>query len=38
MVTVAAAWAIWGSDMFPAEPDPTGGSKKTSIYKYQSLS
>ncbi|KAE8383023.1 hypothetical protein BDV26DRAFT_196701 [Aspergillus bertholletiae] len=24
MVTAAAAWAIWGSDMFPAESDPTG--------------
>ncbi|PYH47413.1 Ish1 domain-containing protein [Aspergillus saccharolyticus JOP 1030-1] len=24
MVTAAAVWAIWGSDMFPAEPDPTG--------------
>lgn len=25
MVTAAAAWAIWGGDMFPTEPDPTGG-------------
>lgn len=25
MVTAAAAWAIWGSDIFPAESDPTGG-------------
>ncbi|GFN12947.1 Ish1 domain-containing protein [Aspergillus tubingensis] len=24
MVTAAAAWAIWGGDMFPAEADPTG--------------
>ncbi|KAE8147688.1 hypothetical protein BDV25DRAFT_131875 [Aspergillus avenaceus] len=24
MVTAAAAWAIWGNDMFPSEPDPTG--------------
>ncbi|KAG2024648.1 hypothetical protein GB937_003840 [Aspergillus fischeri] len=24
LVTAAAAWAIWGSDMFPSEPDPTG--------------
>ncbi|KAB8275808.1 hypothetical protein F9C07_2230798 [Aspergillus flavus] len=24
MVTAAAAWAIWGSDIFPAESDPTG--------------
>lgn len=24
MVTAAAAWAIWGSDMFPAESDPSG--------------
>ena len=25
MVTAAAAWSIWGSDIFPPEPDPTGG-------------
>ncbi|KAL2386456.1 hypothetical protein RJZ90_000593 [Blastomyces dermatitidis] len=24
LVTAAAAWTIWGGDMFPAEPDPTG--------------
>ncbi|GIK03589.1 hypothetical protein Aspvir_007661 [Aspergillus viridinutans] len=24
MVTAAAVWAIWGSDMFPSGPDPTG--------------
>ncbi|KAB8217468.1 hypothetical protein RU639_010902 [Aspergillus parasiticus] len=24
MVTAAAAWVIWGSDIFPAESDPTG--------------
>ncbi|KAL4913465.1 hypothetical protein BDW62DRAFT_165766 [Aspergillus aurantiobrunneus] len=24
MVTAAAAWAIWGNDMFPAEADPKG--------------
>ncbi|KAL2215552.1 hypothetical protein M432DRAFT_642584 [Thermoascus aurantiacus ATCC 26904] len=24
IVTAAAAWGIWGGDMFPAEPDPTG--------------
>ncbi|RAL05889.1 uncharacterized protein BO80DRAFT_460938 [Aspergillus ibericus CBS 121593] len=24
MVTAAAVWAIWGSDMFPAEADPIG--------------
>ncbi|KAI6784892.1 uncharacterized protein J7T54_007986 [Emericellopsis cladophorae] len=23
-VTAAALWTIWGSDMFPAEQDPTG--------------
>jgi hypothetical protein len=23
-VTAVAAWSIWGSDLFPAEPDPTG--------------
>lgn len=23
-VTAAAAWTIWGSDMFPAQPDPKG--------------
>lgn len=25
MVTAVAAWSIWGSEMFPAEKDPTGG-------------
>ena len=26
IVTAVAAWSIWGpSDIFPAEPDPTGG-------------
>ncbi|KLU84835.1 hypothetical protein MAPG_03870 [Magnaporthiopsis poae ATCC 64411] len=24
LVAGAAIWAIWGGDMFPAEPDPTG--------------
>ncbi|KAF7718049.1 Stress-responsive nuclear envelope protein [Penicillium ucsense] len=24
MVTAVAAWSIWGSDVFPAEADPTG--------------
>ncbi|KAJ5201834.1 uncharacterized protein N7498_006497 [Penicillium cinerascens] len=24
MVTAVAAWSIWGSDVFPAESDPTG--------------
>ncbi|KAL3465558.1 hypothetical protein BJX64DRAFT_285489 [Aspergillus heterothallicus] len=24
MVTAAAAWAIWGNEMFPAESDPQG--------------
>ncbi|CAD6442254.1 f5f01cdc-4456-4da3-b56c-2d65971fb70f [Sclerotinia trifoliorum] len=24
IVTAAAAWSIWGSDMFPREEDPTG--------------
>ncbi|KFX87463.1 hypothetical protein O988_03766 [Pseudogymnoascus sp. VKM F-3808] len=24
IVTAAAAWSIWGSDLFPAQPDPTG--------------
>lgn len=23
-VAAAAVWSIWGGDMFPAEPDPTG--------------
>ena len=23
-MTAAAAWSIWGSDMFPAQPDPKG--------------
>lgn len=24
MISAAAVWAIWGSDMFPEEQDPTG--------------
>ncbi|EPE32309.1 hypothetical protein GLAREA_07442 [Glarea lozoyensis ATCC 20868] len=24
VVTAAAAWSIWGQDMFPKEADPTG--------------
>ncbi|KAJ5175284.1 uncharacterized protein N7482_001161 [Penicillium canariense] len=24
MVTAVAAWSIWGTDVFPAEADPTG--------------
>ncbi|CAF9923402.1 MAG: hypothetical protein GOMPHAMPRED_002829 [Gomphillus americanus] len=24
VVTAASAWAIWGSDMFPADTDPKG--------------
>ncbi|ETS76678.1 hypothetical protein PFICI_12065 [Pestalotiopsis fici W106-1] len=24
IITAAAAWAIWGGDMFPAPADPTG--------------
>jgi hypothetical protein len=31
LVTAAAAWTIWGGDMFPAEPDPTGGSRDICI-------
>ena len=26
MVTAAAAWSIWGNEMFPAEDDPKGGT------------
>ncbi len=25
IVTAAAAWSIWGGDMFPAANDPKGG-------------
>lgn len=25
IVTAAAVWSIWGTDMFPKEEDPTGG-------------
>ncbi|KAL4740639.1 hypothetical protein BDV11DRAFT_168933 [Aspergillus similis] len=25
MVTAAAAWSIWGNEMFPPEDDPKGG-------------
>ncbi|KAH7062412.1 hypothetical protein B0J12DRAFT_237488 [Macrophomina phaseolina] len=24
IVTAATAWVIWGGDVFPSEPDPTG--------------
>ncbi|KAB2572255.1 hypothetical protein DIS24_g10744 [Lasiodiplodia hormozganensis] len=24
IVTAATAWVVWGGDVFPAEPDPTG--------------
>ncbi|KAI9742245.1 MAG: hypothetical protein M1818_004145 [Claussenomyces sp. TS43310] len=24
LVTAAAVWSIWGSDMFPVQPDPVG--------------
>jgi len=24
LVTATAAWAIWGGDLFPADPDPRG--------------
>lgn len=34
MVSAAAVWAIWGNDMFPAEPDPTG-SKRTRELELQ---
>ena len=26
IVTAAAAYSIWGGEMFPAEKDPTGGT------------
>lgn len=26
IVTAAAAWSIWGQDMFPKENDPSGGT------------
>jgi len=25
IITAVSAWSIWGSDMFPAGPDPKGG-------------
>ncbi|KAB8203224.1 hypothetical protein BDV34DRAFT_227644 [Aspergillus parasiticus] len=37
MVTAAAAWVIWGSDIFPAESDPTGGKHQISLMKLQRL-
>ena len=30
VVTAVAAWSIWGGDMFPAQPDPTGDPEKWS--------
>ncbi|PGH15663.1 hypothetical protein AJ79_02257 [Helicocarpus griseus UAMH5409] len=31
IVSAAAAWSIWGGDMFPAEPDPTGNPETWTI-------
>ncbi|OJJ41061.1 hypothetical protein ASPWEDRAFT_34538 [Aspergillus wentii DTO 134E9] len=31
MVTAAAAWTIWGNDVFPAEPDPTGDPENWTV-------
>ncbi|OOF97887.1 hypothetical protein ASPCADRAFT_2956 [Aspergillus carbonarius ITEM 5010] len=31
MVTAAAVWAIWGSDMFPAASDPTGDPENWTV-------
>jgi hypothetical protein len=33
MVTAVAAWSIWGTDVFPAQEDPTG-SELLSEFKY----
>lgn len=26
-MTIASLWTVWGGDVFPAEKDPTGGTK-----------
>ncbi|KAJ5225394.1 hypothetical protein N7468_006619 [Penicillium chermesinum] len=31
MVTAAAAWSIWGGDVFPTEADPTGDPENWTI-------
>ncbi|PKY02111.1 hypothetical protein P168DRAFT_292217 [Aspergillus campestris IBT 28561] len=31
MVTAAAAWAIWGNDMFPEQADPTGDPEQWTV-------
>lgn len=37
MVTAVAAFSIWGSDVFPAQADPTGSKCKLCILKRQIL-
>lgn len=27
LIGAVAVWSIWGGDMFPKEPDPTGGER-----------
>ncbi|KAJ5579951.1 uncharacterized protein N7459_005936 [Penicillium hispanicum] len=31
MVTAVAAWSIWGTDVFPAEADPTGNPENWTV-------
>ena len=31
IITAAAAWSIWGGDIFPAQSDPTGSKKPLRI-------
>ncbi|TGO89082.1 hypothetical protein BPOR_0126g00130 [Botrytis porri] len=35
IVTAAAAWSIWGTDMFPKEEDPTGERSSSTTQGYQ---
>ncbi|KAK0383706.1 hypothetical protein NLU13_9617 [Sarocladium strictum] len=40
VVAAAAVWTIWGGDMFPPEPDPTGdpaGWTKEEMRRWLSL-
>jgi hypothetical protein len=36
IITAVAIWSIWGTDMFPAQPDPTGGTESHGGLYYQS--
>jgi len=31
IITAVAAWGIWGGDMFPVEPDPSGSPENWTV-------